>query len=334
MSQILISDPHLSSRPQDKFMFMLKDVVTKAIHDYEASELYILGDVTQNKSGHNSELVNRIANIMRHWAQMVKVTILAGNHDGDTDIPFFQWLDHFPNVTFINEPRQVGEWLFLPHTRSPLEDWKDLDFTGKKIMAHVPVKGAIYENGVRAEEGLDPAIFNSAKLVFSGDIHSRQSVGPVNYVGAPYRIRFNDRYLGGGILIKDDKWDYITFPEFPLRITYDVGSHAEFGAIAEKNRSQFIGHPDQIKVRLHLDTGDNTKHWRAELEAIKEIAQEKGLDLCGGLEIINSNTWTDHVSPDNLDKRERSLSFGEWTVSRNFPKELINFGEAVIKEVG
>src|SRR5205814_1607714 len=83
--------------------------------------------------------------------------------------------------------------LFLPHTNNYKRDWKGLDFSKYQwIFAHNTFQGA--NIGPRRLEGIPTSIFPRNAKVISGDIHVPQHFGPIEYVGAPYRIDFGDDY--------------------------------------------------------------------------------------------------------------------------------------------
>src|ERR1019366_2761821 len=93
---LLISDLHLSSRPADSYFFELFPLVSQLIDTCQIETIIIAGDITQNKSGHSADLVNKIADGMALWAEKVyDIKILFGNHDGNTgNKPFWEFLGH------------------------------------------------------------------------------------------------------------------------------------------------------------------------------------------------------------------------------------------------
>lgn len=212
MRAIVVSDLHLTDRPADEYRWTVFSQIAELSKKHAADELWILGDLTEFKDYHSSRLVNRIANRL-HWCRKSSrlnfIHILRGNHDGlDPNTPYFRFLGFIGWCTFYSEPRILESGrdriAVLPHSRTLAEDWNKLDVEdATHIFLHATFDGARAETGTRLR-GDDPHMFDrTGAVVLSGDIHVPQKVGSVLYCGAPYPIRFGDRFRPRALVVVD-----------------------------------------------------------------------------------------------------------------------------------
>jgi UDP-2,3-diacylglucosamine pyrophosphatase LpxH len=214
MKVAIISDLHLTENRYDEYRWKVWDWIRNTNTTGFIEELYILGDLLDKKDRHPAELINRLVNEIAKTAKIVPVTILKGNHDYlKPDHPFIKFIQHIPNVTFITEPTKVGSILWLPHSKNPEEEWKDIDFKDKKltnIFMHQSVIGSQVSNYHEMKSGLSTTIFkNTPAKIISGDIHVPQDIPivgsqPLTYVGTPYPIAFGDTYKPRGLLLNEN----------------------------------------------------------------------------------------------------------------------------------
>ena len=196
MTDLLTADWHLSDNPRDAYRFeFLEQRLPKLIRHYQISRLYLLGDLTEAKNHHSSQLVNRIIDGLLHIQdQGAEVFLLRGNHDSDadTDNPFFGFAGYFNDFHYIHQPTHFDGDLLLPHSRDPARDWRDLDLAGvTMILAHATFTGAVGSNRAPLAGVAPPS---STIPIVSGDVHVPQKIGNVTYVGAPFSIDFGDDY--------------------------------------------------------------------------------------------------------------------------------------------
>lgn len=213
MRALAVSDLHLTDRPSDEYRWRVFDQVHEIANEVGATDLFILGDLTEFKDYHSSALVNRVVDSLarsRKGTRIAQVHILKGNHDGvDKDTPYFRFLRHIPWCTFYVDPTviDVGKYttLLLPHTREHEKDWKGLEFgAASHIFLHGTISGSVAETGHILEQGIPADLFKGLRntKVLAGDIHVPQTVhGCVEYVGAPYPIRFGDSFQGRAVFI-------------------------------------------------------------------------------------------------------------------------------------
>jgi UDP-2,3-diacylglucosamine pyrophosphatase LpxH len=283
MNAIFISDLHLTDRPRDEYRWgifpWLVEMLNK--HPDHFNYIFILGDITENKDYHSSRLINRVVDSVTSTRQLTGVdgiVILPGNHDGrDPDCPYFRFLNLIPKIEFVLEPtlnKYAGmEILLLPHTRDPEGDWKDIDLHAPDmILMHQPMEGAVAETGQKLQ-GLSHDIFRiTHSTILSGDIHSPQKCGKVEYIGAPYHMRFGDMYSPRAVVYENDHrstdWDI----PGPRKHTIDVHAFEDIevlGGLPER---------DHVKVRIHLSKAEYV-NWDKYVEHVREIAYLQHLEL-------------------------------------------------------
>jgi calcineurin-like phosphoesterase family protein len=327
---LIVSDLHFTHKEQDEYFFDLFPLVSSLVEPNKIDEIFILGDLTTAKEGHNAKLVNKIVGGIVSWAEQVsRVRILCGNHDlvDYSSSPFFKFLGEYPKIEFISKYTRDKELVFLPHSRDPISEWPSVQFFDDKyVFAHVTVEGATYESGVKAGEGFDSKYFRGAKFTFSGDIHSRQQVGPVIYVGSPYQLRMNDSFIGGGVIVdtSTNEWKYIDFTNFPKRGTIDTYSDITFEQYISEYKKG-----DQVKVRLHLTQG-NMGRWRELKEKIKEIMADKGVIL-HSFEMVHEQN---EILPAKQTVKRNTINFDSYCESQKISQELQKIGIEIMEEVG
>jgi len=272
MTALVTADLHFTTNPHDEHRWGLLDWLCDNSKDVD--ELLLLGDYTGPKDNHPAALVNRlkegIDKLAEHFGM---VFMLYGNHDGLTaDQPFWKFINQIkPNVYFINSPTylelSIGKSLFVPAGT----DWSKLNRINviEWIFTHATFEGSISETGFRLSGVPLEHVERLGVPVISGDIHKPQRIGQyVEYVGAPYHIRFGDQYLPRILRIGNggDRSD-LRYPS-PLKLVYDITSLADFKQLP-------INHNHQTKIRVHLDRGNLTE-WPLIRDEIHQRSREAG----------------------------------------------------------
>lgn len=324
--KLLVTDLHFTSKSSDEHQWELFPFIAGLVKEKNLEEIDILGDLTTAKDNHSATLVNRLADGLRSWGELVPVKILKGNHDyaADSESPFFQFVRHFKGVEYIASPVDNGKELYLPHTRNPVVDWKDIAVKDRIVFTHVSVEGAVFESGVKCTDELKAEFFDKAKIAFSGDIHSRQQVGSLIYVGCPYQVRFNDQFTGGAVVLDTGtlEWEYLTF-DFPKRRTVNIKSFSDLDAIADSLRPR-----DQVKIRLFLDQ-KNMGKWKETREQCKELLSGMGVVLHS----FELKKEFDEVKPvATTPTKARTVDFEDFCTTQKVTDELKQIGSEIIKE--
>src|SRR5216684_1999102 len=108
MATILVSDVHFTNNPRDEYRWGLLPWLVEQVDNRSIDQVLILGDLTDHKDRHPSSLVTRLSDGLHDLGQHCAVVVLRGNHDAvDPNLPFFGFVNKFPNVFFISEPTEM-----------------------------------------------------------------------------------------------------------------------------------------------------------------------------------------------------------------------------------
>lgn len=284
---LVTGDLHLSPNPRDAYRSRwFRQRLPELVRQHRAQSLVVLGDLTEYKDEHPAALVNDLVDGFAALSKLCEVFILKGNHDYlNADAPFFRFLGHLPNITWINSPERlelpgVGPCLFLPHERRPQEAWRDLDLRGT-IFCHQTFTGAKSESG-REMEGVAVDIFPRSARVISGDVHVAQKVGPVLYAGAPYTIDHGDDFDPHILLVGPEQHEVATINSGASRKVLMKVLGKEFvESLREAKGADNAPHAqpgDVIKIRIELLPGDSTTAAEAR-RAARAWADDAGVEL-------------------------------------------------------
>jgi hypothetical protein len=279
--QALIADVHLTDDPRDEYRWGLFPWLAQQVWD----ELYILGDLTDKKDHHSAGLVNRLveALVLLTDGGRRDIHIIKGNHDCvDPFTPFFGFLKHIPGIHYFSTPISRGGnggpsfaiLPFMPNVDSPWEGWPSADIG----LFHGTVIGSLTENGTAMQSGVPEHVFKRFGKVWAGDIHVPQKIGNVEYVGAPYHVRFGDSFQPRVVLLNNwaDPID-AHFPAVPKKLVV-LRSGLDLFEL------QALPPGSLVKVRVELRPQDDGK-WNQIKEQIQMVADASRLNLMG-LELV------------------------------------------------
>jgi len=275
---LLSSDWHLDDNPDNEYRWKIFDEVIRVCRKYEITRFYHAGDLCDRKDRHPSNLVNRlIAELRRLDESGIHTIILKGNHDQPiTNIPYWNILNHLTfNVRFITKPRLIRNLLLLPYSDNPEEDWANLPqsdrWPPKAIILHQLLNGSRISG--RELKGLIlPDWFSQIPVIWAGDVHDPQKIGPAEYIGAPHPINFGDDYKCRMVLVDDDfvfQEEIILDP--PKKKILTIGNlnslqHAE------------VKEGDKVRIRFSLNS-DQVNDWSKIEDQINNWAKNKGIEL-------------------------------------------------------
>jgi hypothetical protein len=289
MTALVTADVHLNSNPRDSYRHDFFNLtLADMLRLHKPQQLIILGDLTDDKEGHDAWLVNSMARYIHWCAQICPVIILRGNHDGVNPAePFFGFLDTIENVTFIDDQHAeqiegLGLCTFLAHTRDHKKDWKKVDFDPYEadpecgfIFCHNTFEGALARPGSPLK-GIPTNALPANASVLSGDVHLPQDVDQVTYVGAPYTVTFGDTYDPRVLLIGRTKRGTIYTESKPVpgkrKITIDV-RNATILPKLNANRG------DMVKVRVYLKTDEYAK-WNEIKTSVMRWGERAEVEIC------------------------------------------------------
>lgn len=207
MTILLTSDWHLTDKPEDEYRWNIFNACARWIEAQKIStpQIYMLGDLTDRKDRHSAALVNRIEDEFARLIELgASITVLKGNHDQPLNgPPFWSILDYIRpgndpssgiNFYASKHGNPNNGLLLLPYSDNPEMEWDGVDWSQyKTAFIHQTVTGAVGNNGIMLE---NPKMIKMPKhlKVYSGDIHTTQTVGNIFYIGAPHPINFGDNY--------------------------------------------------------------------------------------------------------------------------------------------
>ena len=273
MSALVTADLHFTTSPHDEYRWGIIDWLCE--NNQGVDEILLLGDYTNPKDSHPGLLVNRFKQAIDQLRSYFSgVFLLYGNHDGLTrETAYWKFLNGMrDNVHFITHSAyaelSIGKVLFLPAGI----DWSLIqnNVVIKYIFAHVTFEGAISESGFQLTGVPLSEPDRLGVYVISGDAHKPQRIGKfVEYVGAPYHIRFGDQYEPRVMRIGNDgTHSDLHFPA-PLKKVYDIRSLEDFEKLP-------LDHNQHAKIRVHLDRGELTD-WPLIQDGIKQLSENMGL---------------------------------------------------------
>lgn len=284
MSTLLISDLHLTANPREEYRWKLFEWLVEIMPQHGVKDLFILGDLTEAKDYHSARLVNRIVNTMLllyRQGGLHYIYILRGNHDGiDPRCAYFEFLGQYPSMRYISTPFTFSlngqDVLALPHSSDPRKDWAEVEMHNVDlILMHATVRGAISENG-QVMEGIPPSVLATAKRakIFSGDIHVPQVIGKVEYVGAPYPVRFGDHFIPRAVLLEKGKQRDLLPPAIRRGVITVDAAQAGLAGLSSYSKG------DQVKVRIRLSPAEYLD-WKKIKQAVEAECAKHGVELCG-----------------------------------------------------
>ena len=288
MNTLLISDTHFTDNSRDMYRWQLFSWLREAIPKNNVKYLFICGDITEEKDRHSAKLVNKIVEeLLSTYKQtgLVSIYIIRGNHDGlNPTMPYFKFLGKYPCIRFIETPFAAPfaerEVLMLPHTTTPADAWKNVEMErADYIFMHATVKGAVSESGIQLD-GIPPGLLATARQakIYSGDIHVPQKVKSgrveVEYIGAPYPVRFGDKFEPRAVLIENFRTSRsLAIPSIQRQTITITPKNAEMPLKA-------LNSGDQVKVRIRLTPSEYGDWARLKKWVIAACAEAK-VELCG-----------------------------------------------------
>lgn len=284
---IALADLHLTSNPVDSYRWELFDWIEEKVKSESLTDVLLVGDITDFKDNHPSDMVNLLVDAMSRLSKCVRVHFLMGNHDMiKIHQPFFEFCKHLPGVHFYKTPETIGDVSIMPYTKAPEKAWEDYDFSSSKLVfIHQPCIGATSSEFYELEHGMRPDYFTQNHpqfkgKVFAGDIHIAQTIKDITYIGAPYPIRMNDTFEGNAIIFEKSGDDYtatrITHPSI-RKITAEIDRPADLKKLLESIPDlSFKNFSSHIKVKVNF-SGSAYERWSEWKSEIRKICDEYAL---------------------------------------------------------
>jgi hypothetical protein len=326
---LLCADLHLDDRTQNEYRWQVFSAIqawieTKADDQYTPC-VVIAGDLGDRKDRHSAVLVNRLVDELQKLvaANRCDIVCLRGNHDAPVAGPaFWNILNAIPRVYFYTEPTLAKDVLFLPWTANPATDWHDLPLVGVKcIIMHQPTSGAVGNNGYKIQaDGLP--IFPRGVRVYSGDIHTAQKVGQVQYIGAPHPVAFGDDYPCRMLELDDNTYDIVQVISLapPAKLMIELHEGQSLNDV-------LVTAGDQARVRIKVPLNQMAQ-WPAQEAKIREWALNQGVALASiEPEIIEPES----VMGESIPMADDYQILREFIQFNKVPNDLAEAGHAMLK---
>lgn len=276
MKLFLISDTHFGVRNCSPEWLQIQmesiDWFTKEIKKKSSSgdRIIHLGDVYDSRQSLHMRALNAVPKRFKTLSSILPIDIILGNHDchdkSTNDInsvdPTLGLLD---NISIMTEPevREIGgrkigfmPWRYGEESERPKEEKKAMDILADKgaeiLFCHTDMKGASFNPWQKIEHGCSQAEFSKFKIVFSGHIHHRQTVGNVIFVGPPYSMTRSDveNSKGYWIIDLDDlKYEFVENPICPKFIKVNIENIVNLKL--EDIRTMFHNNYVDILINFH-----------------------------------------------------------------------------------
>lgn len=308
MNALIISDLHLTENIHEEYRWSVFSTVREYLKQHKIPDLFILGDLLDKKDRHPAELVNHLINELVECSKIAHVTILKGNHDYlKPEHPFLDFLNYIDYITWIDQPRLILEdndkILWLPHSRTPEVDWKDLEYYDLNfIFMHQSVIGCKVSNMFEMNHGLNLKWLTSRTTakIYSGDIHVPQDIDVLTYIGTPHPVSFGDHYQPRMLHLKGR-----THTEIPLftiqRLALTVESLEDLKIQCEC----FNTKPgDHLKIKIILPHSELSQ-WSDLKQVIQAWCEHKELKLfdltlekfTSEEELVTTSSKFKHIDP-------------------------------------
>lgn len=168
------------------------------------------GDFFDHGTRQDVRLLLRVKNEFLNFFEKneIMLTVLVGNHDiyykNTREVTTLDMFDNYKYLRVIKEPTimEIGNiswelypWLLSGEAFAP---------KSKYIIGHFEINGFRMVGNFECTHGMNEKSLKNMTKVISGHFHLKQEKGPINYVGTPYAMDWNDVNEDKGFYIIDD----------------------------------------------------------------------------------------------------------------------------------
>jgi DNA repair exonuclease SbcCD nuclease subunit len=187
---LFVGDIHATPEELDDVASLMKLVEYVAL-DEEVDVVCLLGDSYHTHNIIRAEVMAFYRETFKRWKKIGtwETLALVGNHDyaGEGQLVHAMMI-HEEQIRVVDAPLEREGVLFMPYYADREKFVQDAQppkgEIARTLVCHQTFSGASYENGFKAEDGVDPALIPHSQII-SGHIHAPQSFGKVTYLGAP-----------------------------------------------------------------------------------------------------------------------------------------------------
>lgn len=282
MKILLLSDIHFGVKKNSEFFLnvikeFFDNMVIPTIEKYNVEEVWILGDLFEDKFQIDVLIENTAINIMQKILSKfknLKIFILCGNHDiyyknslKISSLKSFEKINkRLTVIKDVIEHENGCKILAVPWLIHGSKNWTEFkritsEYEESNIkkydlcFGHFEISGFEMRKGLLNEDGLTQSIFDAFQDVYSGHFHIRGKQKNIQYLGSPYEINWNDYGTEKGVTIYD------TEKRKEIFIENDISpKHKTIKLSSILKDKSIIDDTDNNMIRFYIDeTIDETK---------------------------------------------------------------------------
>lgn len=185
---MFVGDPHVVWDEIEDCNALINQVL-EVCTEHNVDTVIWLGDLHHTHSIVRIEVMEWWNKVLGNTLSHISHIVIVGNHDRPTEqsksghalIP----LQHLPNVTVIDKPKNIQNVLFLPYindTEVLIHECNSVQTDS--VVCHATFIGSKFSNGFIPDGGVDETRIKQNQVI-SGHIHVNQQFGKVFYPGSP-----------------------------------------------------------------------------------------------------------------------------------------------------
>lgn len=232
---IILTDTHLSQDNIEVVQNCFRETIDKAL-ELKLKYITHLGDIFQSRKGQTQDVLDAFTTILDEIeAAGLVMRLIPGNHDKQDYNSVISYLTPYrthPALDLYETPTFVGdeefEYFYLPFYTDSLylelfpkrpkkKGVKRIAFT------HIGMNGAVMNNGMKIESGINGELFKDFDLVLIGHYHDPQRYSDtIHYIGASLQHNFGEKSRKGAMILYDDLSIELLPLSFPQYINFEV----------------------------------------------------------------------------------------------------------------
>ena len=203
MKLLIFGDLHLGKKSSNSYFLDLDkkaiDLICQEVKQSGVEKIIFLGDLFHNRSESTPKTMVVARQILDKLNNLgIPIVMILGNHctyyNNTKDANYYRIFSGlFKNITFIENIKEDGEFLYVGWIQIPEEEakYKEISKNFKWIFGHFEFKGSEMSEYYKTTSGLENTNINS--YIFSGHIHQRSHQGNLHYIGSPYPQTWSGR---------------------------------------------------------------------------------------------------------------------------------------------
>lgn len=244
----------------------------------------------------------------------IETYFLVGNHESSSEVDHIIRIANYnPLIKVVGDFYEIHKdnetFTFLPYYIDIEEFLKNHDIKDHIVLTHHDIFGSPLAGGkVSSSFGVNPGLFDDAKIVFNGHIHSRSILGKVHNIGSMFSLQFGEIDEGN---INDKPKFYVydmdnvkefDNPYSPLYITCNVKKLDDYLYNIRHNCDE--GNNVILRISYENDKDIDSIDMEEKLfdyDNVKKVLYKKIIDNSSD---INIQDVIDETSKTNIDIKE------------------------------